>query len=195
MAVSSPIFFRRANYTRTRRLWTRSKCIRCCCKMISSTSATNIRSISRPIVHWGTIVRILFPFSTEPANWCSNPSIVVGLPKLTDHQLVQEIAAKHGSKTTPAQVLIAWGAYRGFSVIPKSVLEGKFPFPIMILDLLHCFRHAYNMWWMELRKSRWLIPFFCLFRTHPVELRTSRIKQRWIWKTQCHWEEQAQVLS
>jgi len=72
----------------------------------------------------------------------------VGLPKLTDHQLVQEIAAKHGSKTTPAQVLIAWGAYRGFSVIPKSVHEGKFPFvpfPIMILDLLHCFRHAYDV--------------------------------------------------
>lgn len=53
---------------------------------------------------------------------------MVGLPKLTDHPVVQEIAAKHGSKTTPAQILIAWGAHRGFSVIPKSVHKGKFPF-------------------------------------------------------------------
>jgi L-glyceraldehyde reductase len=32
---------------------------------------------------------------------------------------VQEIAKELGA--TPAQVLVAWGAYRGYSVIPKSV--------------------------------------------------------------------------
>jgi len=75
----------------------------------------------------------------------------VGLPKLTDHPVVQEIAAKHGSKTTPAQILIAWGAYRGFSVIPKSVHEGKFPFvpfPFMIVS------DALKICGMELGKSR-----------------------------------------
>jgi L-glyceraldehyde reductase len=49
----------------------------------------------------------------------------VGLPKLTENPIIQEIAAKHGPKTTAAQVLIAWGAYRGFSVIPKSVQEDR----------------------------------------------------------------------
>lgn len=32
---------------------------------------------------------------------------------------MQEIAKELGA--TPAQVLVAWGAYRGYSVIPKSV--------------------------------------------------------------------------
>lgn len=46
-----------------------------------------------------------------------------GLPKLTDHEKVQEIASRLGA--TPAQVLVAWGAYRGYSVIPKSVQEER----------------------------------------------------------------------
>ncbi|KAK0483084.1 NADP-dependent oxidoreductase domain-containing protein [Armillaria luteobubalina] len=44
-------------------------------------------------------------------------------PKLTEHSVVTEIANKLGA--TPAQVLIAWGVYRGYSVIPKSVQEGR----------------------------------------------------------------------
>ncbi|KAF8910858.1 NADP-dependent oxidoreductase domain-containing protein [Mucidula mucida] len=40
-------------------------------------------------------------------------------PKLTDHPVVKKIAEKLGATT--AQVLVAWGAYRGYSVIPKSV--------------------------------------------------------------------------
>lgn len=49
----------------------------------------------------------------------------VGLPKLTENSVIQEIATKRGPKTTPAQVLIAWGVHRGFSVIPKSVQEDR----------------------------------------------------------------------
>ena len=48
---------------------------------------------------------------------------MVGKPKLTDHVKVKEVANKLGA--TPAQVLIAWGVYRGYSVIPKSVQEER----------------------------------------------------------------------
>ena len=34
-----------------------------------------------------------------------------------------EVAKKLNA--TPAQVLVAWGAYRGYSVIPKSVQESR----------------------------------------------------------------------
>ena len=48
---------------------------------------------------------------------------MIGKPKLTDHPVVHEIAKKLGA--TAAQVLVAWGAYRGYSVIPKSVQEER----------------------------------------------------------------------
>ncbi|KAI4524590.1 NADP-dependent oxidoreductase domain-containing protein [Schizophyllum commune] len=44
---------------------------------------------------------------------------LIGKPKLTDYPVVQDIAKKLGA--TPAQVLVAWGVHRGYSVIPKSV--------------------------------------------------------------------------
>jgi len=47
----------------------------------------------------------------------------IGLKKLTDEAVVQEIAEKLGA--TPAQVLVAWGVHRGYSVIPKSVQEER----------------------------------------------------------------------
>ncbi|TFY74963.1 hypothetical protein EWM64_g9049 [Hericium alpestre] len=40
-------------------------------------------------------------------------------PRVIDYPDVKEVAEK--LKATPAQVLIAWGAHRGYSVIPKSV--------------------------------------------------------------------------
>ncbi|KIJ66071.1 hypothetical protein HYDPIDRAFT_181112 [Hydnomerulius pinastri MD-312] len=46
---------------------------------------------------------------------------LIGIPMLTENAAVQGVAAKLGA--TPAQVLVAWGAYRGYSVIPKSVQE------------------------------------------------------------------------
>ncbi|KAH9485616.1 D/L-glyceraldehyde reductase [Psilocybe cubensis] len=48
---------------------------------------------------------------------------VLGKPKLTDHDVIIETASKLNA--TPAQVLIAWGAARGYSVIPKSVQEHR----------------------------------------------------------------------
>ncbi|PPQ88054.1 hypothetical protein CVT26_000408, partial [Gymnopilus dilepis] len=44
-------------------------------------------------------------------------------PKLTDHPVILDVAKKLNA--TPAQVLIAWGARRGYSVIPKSVQEER----------------------------------------------------------------------
>ena len=49
--------------------------------------------------------------------------IDVGKPKLTDHKVVIEVAEKLGA--TAAQVLIAWGAHRGYSIIPLSVQEER----------------------------------------------------------------------
>ncbi|KAF9075499.1 NADP-dependent oxidoreductase domain-containing protein [Rhodocollybia butyracea] len=48
---------------------------------------------------------------------------LVGKPKLTDYPEIVKIAEAKGA--TPAQVLVAWGAYRGYSVIPKSVQEER----------------------------------------------------------------------
>lgn len=48
---------------------------------------------------------------------------MIGKPKLTEYPIVQEVAKKLGA--TPAQVLVAWGVYRGYSVIPKSVQEER----------------------------------------------------------------------
>lgn len=41
---------------------------------------------------------------------------------LTENPVVKSIAESLGA--TPAQVLVAWGVHRGYSVIPKSVQEG-----------------------------------------------------------------------
>lgn len=48
---------------------------------------------------------------------------MIGRQQLTDNESVKEIADKAGATT--AQVLVAWGAYRGYSVIPKSVQESR----------------------------------------------------------------------
>ncbi|TFK44982.1 NADP-dependent oxidoreductase domain-containing protein [Crucibulum laeve] len=48
---------------------------------------------------------------------------LVGKPKLTEHPIVEEVAKKLDATT--AQVLVAWGAHRGYSVIPKSVQESR----------------------------------------------------------------------
>ncbi|KAF7290049.1 Aldo keto reductase [Mycena chlorophos] len=47
----------------------------------------------------------------------------IGVPMLTEHPVVIEVAKKLGA--TPAQVLLAWGVYRDYSVIPKSVHESR----------------------------------------------------------------------
>jgi diketogulonate reductase-like aldo/keto reductase len=50
---------------------------------------------------------------------------VQGKRKLVDYPEVKEVAERLGATT--AQVLIAWGVSRGYSVIPKSVQKGKSP--------------------------------------------------------------------
>ena len=52
---------------------------------------------------------------------------------LTEYPEVQEIAKKLNA--TPAQVLIAWGVKRGYSVIPKSVTPGTSVVPTPPLNL------------------------------------------------------------
>ncbi|PPQ78985.1 hypothetical protein CVT25_002269 [Psilocybe cyanescens] len=58
---------------------------------------------------------------------------VLGKPKLTDHPVIQETAKKLDA--TPAQVLIAWGAARGYSVIPKSVQKERILSNFQQIDL------------------------------------------------------------
>jgi len=48
---------------------------------------------------------------------------LTGETKIVDYPEVKEVADKLGA--TPAQVLVAWGAYRGYSVIPKSVNKDR----------------------------------------------------------------------
>ncbi|KAJ3479740.1 hypothetical protein NLI96_g8848 [Meripilus lineatus] len=48
---------------------------------------------------------------------------LAGKLKIVDYPEVQAVATKLGA--TPAQVLVAWGVYRGYSVIPKSVQESR----------------------------------------------------------------------
>jgi L-glyceraldehyde reductase len=48
---------------------------------------------------------------------------VQGKRKIVDYPEVAEVAERLG--VTAAQVLVAWGVARGYSVIPKSVNKGQ----------------------------------------------------------------------
>ncbi|KAI0061866.1 Aldo/keto reductase [Artomyces pyxidatus] len=48
---------------------------------------------------------------------------LLGKTKLVDYPAVTEVAKRLGAST--AQVLVAWGVYRGYSVIPKSVQQDR----------------------------------------------------------------------
>ncbi|KAA1078028.1 hypothetical protein PGT21_027089 [Puccinia graminis f. sp. tritici] len=77
---------------------------------------------------------------TDLVNYCNSKNIhvtaysplgnnLVGETKIVDYPEVKEIAAKlskqSGETVDPAQVLIAWGAVGGISVIPKSVTPSR----------------------------------------------------------------------
>src|SRR5882757_292384 len=47
----------------------------------------------------------------------------IGRPKLIDDPTVQAVANRLG--VTPAQVLLAWGVHRGYSVIPGSTNKDR----------------------------------------------------------------------
>jgi L-glyceraldehyde reductase len=50
-------------------------------------------------------------------------SNVTGKPRVIDDEHVQKIAKR--ANRDPAQILIAWGAHKGYSVIPKSVTPSR----------------------------------------------------------------------
>jgi len=58
---------------------------------------------------------------------------MVGEKRLTDYPEVKEVAEK--LHATPAQVLIAWGVQRGYSVIPKSVQEERIKSNFKLIEL------------------------------------------------------------
>jgi L-glyceraldehyde reductase len=49
--------------------------------------------------------------------------VVCNKAQLTEHPVIQDVAKSLNA--TAAQVLIAWGVYRGYSVIPKSTHEER----------------------------------------------------------------------
>lgn len=80
--------------------------------IISTSPLTALLEIIVRISYWGLITALIYI-----------PLEAIGVPLLIENPVVQEVAKKLGA--TPAQVLIAWGVYRGYSVIPKSVHEGS----------------------------------------------------------------------
>lgn len=75
-----------------------------------------------------------FLLQEDLKNYCDSQNIIItaygplggnlfGVPLLTEQKEIVEIANRLGA--TPAQVLIAWSAQRGYSVIPKSVREER----------------------------------------------------------------------
>lgn len=61
--------------------------------------------------------------TSSRCDWVLKRKTVQGKRKLVDYPEVKEVAERLGATT--AQVLIAWGTSRGYSVIPKSVQKGK----------------------------------------------------------------------
>ncbi|OSC96634.1 Aldo/keto reductase [Trametes coccinea BRFM310] len=100
---------------------------------VSNFSIEHIRGIAEATGVWPTVNQIeAHPLLLQDdlVQFCKEHNIHItaysplgnnmsGHKKLTDYPEVQEIAKKLNA--TPAQVLIAWGAKRGYSVIPKSV--------------------------------------------------------------------------
>jgi L-glyceraldehyde reductase len=103
---------------------------------VSNFTIEHIKGIAEATGVWPAANQIerhpLLP-QYDLVNFCKEHDIMVtaysplgnnvrGKQKLVDYPQVKEIADRLGA--TPAQVLIAWGAYDGVSVIPKSVQEG-----------------------------------------------------------------------
>jgi L-glyceraldehyde reductase len=67
-------------------------------------------------------------------DWVLKARTVQGLRKLVDYPEVKEVAERLGA--SPAQVLIAWGASRGLSVVCKSVQKGRWTDRVTLLVIL-----------------------------------------------------------
>lgn len=80
-----------------------------------------------------------------------------GKTKIVDYPQVKDVAAKYNAD--PAQVLIAWGVKRGYSVIPKSVTESRIKSNFDQLELKDDDYEKVTSLYNELGKVRFNIPY------------------------------------
>lgn len=80
-----------------------------------------------------------------------------GKTKIVDYPQVSEVAKKYNAD--PAQVLIAWGVKRGYSVIPKSVTESRIKSNFQQIQLKDEDYEKVTSLYNELGKVRFNIPF------------------------------------
>ncbi len=80
-----------------------------------------------------------------------------GKTKIVDYPQVKEVADKY--KADPAQVLIAWGVKRGYSVIPKSVTDSRIKSNFDQLELSEEDYEKVTSLYKELGKVRFNIPY------------------------------------
>ncbi|KAJ1024967.1 hypothetical protein NDA18_004253 [Ustilago nuda] len=80
-----------------------------------------------------------------------------GKTKIVDYPQVSEVAKKYNAD--PAQVLIAWGVKRGYSVIPKSVTDSRIKSNFDQIELKDEDYDKVTSLYKELAKVRFNIPF------------------------------------
>lgn len=80
-----------------------------------------------------------------------------GKTKIVDYPQVSEVAKKYNAD--PAQVLIAWGVKRGYSVIPKSVTDSRIKSNFDQLELKDEDYEKVTSLYNELGKVRFNIPY------------------------------------
>ncbi|EST04584.1 NADP-dependent oxidoreductase domain protein [Kalmanozyma brasiliensis GHG001] len=79
-----------------------------------------------------------------------------GKTKIVDYPQVSEVAKKYNAD--PAQVLVAWGVKRGYSVIPKSVTESRIKSNFDQLELKDEDYEKVTSLYKELGKVRFNVP-------------------------------------
>ncbi|TKY89644.1 hypothetical protein EX895_001429 [Sporisorium graminicola] len=80
-----------------------------------------------------------------------------GKAKIVDYPQVSEVAQAY--KADPAQVLVAWGVKRGYSVIPKSVTESRIKSNFEQLELKDEDYEKVTSLYKELGKVRFNVPY------------------------------------
>ncbi|KAJ1023175.1 hypothetical protein NDA16_003328 [Ustilago loliicola] len=80
-----------------------------------------------------------------------------GKTKIVDYPQVSEVAKKYNAD--PAQVLIAWGVKRGYSVIPKSVTDSRIKSNFDQIELKDEDYETVTSLYKELGKVRFNIPY------------------------------------
>ncbi|SJX64247.1 related to GCY1-galactose-induced protein of aldo/keto reductase family [Sporisorium reilianum f. sp. reilianum] len=80
-----------------------------------------------------------------------------GKTKIVDYPQVSEVAKAYNAD--PAQVLIAWGVKRGYSVIPKSVTESRIKSNFDQIELKDADYDKVTSLYTELGKVRFNVPY------------------------------------